>query len=127
MCSFMTVRSIASGDGKKFGKMKVLKAQKIQKPANAHLKLSSRPVHDQGNQFIGNTGAARSMKAIGFDDHDDPSLTYIFGKGAFPDISKDPRDSLEDLYEETEASKRELKINKQNPISKQLLKKILHL
>ena len=121
----MTVRSMASRDGKKFGKMKVLKAQKIREPANAHLKPFSRPEHDQDNQFIGNTGAARSMKAIGFDDHDDPSLTYIFGKGAFPDISKDPRDSLEDLYEETEANKRELKINKQNPISKQLLKKIL--
>ena len=121
----MTVRSMASGDGKKFGKMKVLKAQKIRQPANAHFKPFSRPEHGQDNQFIGNTGAARSMKAIGFDDHDDPSLTYIFGQGAFPDISKDPRDSLEDLYEETEANKRELKINKQNPISKELLKKIL--
>ena len=121
----MTVRSMASGDGKKFGKMKVLKAQKIRNPANARIKPFSRPEEDRDNQFIGNTGAARSMKAIGFDDHDDPSLTHIFGKGAFPDLSKDPRDSLEDLYEETEANKRELKINKQNPISKQLLKKIL--
>ena len=65
------------------------------------------------------------MKAMGFEEHDDPSLTHIFGTGAFPDIPKDPRDSLADLYEETEAHKRDLKINKKNLISQPALRRIL--
>ena len=65
------------------------------------------------------------MKVMGFEEHDDPSLSYIFGKGAFPDIPSDPRDTMGDLYEETEAHKRDLKINKANMISKPLLRQIL--
>ena len=63
----------------------------------------SKHIRKEPNQFIGNSGAARSMKVMGFEEHDDPSLTYIFGQGAFPDIPSDPRDTLGELYEDTEA------------------------
>ena len=65
------------------------------------------------------------MKAFGFQEHDDPSLSYIFGKGSFPDAARDPRDSIEDLFEETDAHKRELKIKKINMVSKPKLREIM--
>lgn len=103
------------------GKLKKQKFNDYRRP----LKQGNNSKNERNN-FKGNVGAARSMKAMGFKDNDDPALTHIFGKGSFPDPGRDPRDSLEDLFEETADNLKELRLNKVNCISKTHLKQILH-
>ena len=122
-------RRMMSSDGtRKFRNIQTInikkdKQEKINSKRNSFKPSKSRPA--EPNKFLGNTGAARSMRAIGFEDGDDPALTYVFGTGSFPDSPRDPRDSMEDLYEETKGYQRDLKLNKANPISKSQLCSIL--
>ena len=128
ICCKYWIRSLQSDAGSKFPKIKTVAAKK-DKRQNANFRSNSfqhsKNTVNETNNFIGNVGAARSMKAFGFQEHDDPSLSYIFGKGSFPDAARDPRDSIEDLFEETSAHKRELKIKKVNMVSKPKLREIM--
>ena len=79
---------------------------------------------DLPNPFLGNVGAGRTMKALGFESPDDPALTYIFeGHGDFTTTS-DPRVMLEELHEHTNDYKRQMKL-KNDFTSKYQLKRLL--